>query len=156
MRIMAVDPGNEKSALVIVSNKPSFQVIAAMIEPNDAIKKYYATHCNGGQVIAIEMIASYGMPVGKTVFDTVRFIGQLEQVAIDRGENPLLVYRQEVKLHFCHNSRAKDGNIRQVLIDRFGKPGRKKSPGVLYGLHDDLWQALAVAVYVMDTMEVKP
>ncbi|MBV8782506.1 MAG: hypothetical protein JO353_14005, partial [Phycisphaerae bacterium] len=51
--------------------------------------------------------------------------------------------------------RAKDGNIRQALIDRFGPTkeraiGKKKSPGPLYGMSGDCWSALAVAVTYAD------
>jgi hypothetical protein len=59
--------------------------------------------------------------------------------------------RLKVKLHLCHDSRAKDANIRAALIDRFGKPGTKKNPGALYGVTRDLWSALAVAITFWDT-----
>ena len=57
----------------------------------------------------------------------------------------------------CKNNRAKDKNIRQALIDRFG-PGKaaigtKKAPGPLYGLKSHLWSALAVAVVAADALE---
>ncbi len=39
---------------------------------------------------------------------------------------------------------------RQALIDRFGVPGTKKSPGMMYGLHKDMIQAFAVAVTYFD------
>jgi hypothetical protein len=66
--------------------------------------------------------------------------------------------RQPVKLHHCHDSRAKDSNIRQALVDRFapGQPnhgkGTKKVPGWFHGFHSDIWQAYALAVYVADTL----
>ena len=54
-------------------------------------------------------------------------------------------------MHLCGHPRAKDPNIRQALLDRFG-PGRekalgtKKAPGALYGIKGDEWAALAVAI----------
>jgi hypothetical protein len=60
------------------------------------------------------------------------------------------VYRQEVKLHHCKTTKAKDSNIRQALIDRFGAPGVKKEPGHTYGLSKDMWSAFAIGVYTLD------
>jgi hypothetical protein len=57
--------------------------------------------------------------------------------------------RRAVKLALCGDSRAKDANIRQALIDRFGGSaaiGRKANPGPLYGISPDVRSALAIAV----------
>ena len=43
------------------------------------------------------------------------------------GWDDLTQVRQEVKLHLCNSARAKDANIRQALIDRFG--GKDKAIG---------------------------
>ena len=60
-------------------------------------------------------------------------------------------------MHFCNSVQAKDGNIRQALIDRFGGKegaiGKKKTPGPLYGVHAHEWPALAVAVMASDNWE---
>jgi hypothetical protein len=96
------------------------------------------------------MIASYGMAVGKEVFETCVWIGRFVEVA--RVE-PRLVYRRDAKLHLCHSPRAKDANVRQALIDRLGPQGTKKNPGPTYGMRSHLWAALAVAVYAGDVKE---
>ena len=49
-------------------------------------------------------------------------------------------------MNLCYDSRAKDGNIRQALIDRFGPVGTKKAPGWFYGVSKDVWAAVAVGV----------
>ena len=72
--------------------------------------------------IVIEMIASYGMPVGESVFQTCVWIGKFAQ-AYEK-----YIYRKEEKMNICHSMRAKDSNIRQALIDRFGPVGTKKNP----------------------------
>ena len=64
--------------------------------------------------------------------------------------------RKAVKIHLCGSMRAKDPNIRQALIDRYGGSsaiGRKATPGPLYGVAGDVWAALAVAVTHADTAE---
>lgn len=94
--------------------------------------------------LVIEKIASFGMPVGAEVFETVFWSGRFaEAYGIERVHR---ITRIEVKNHICHSSRAKDGNIRQALIDRFGVVGTKKNPGPLFGISGDLWASLAVAV----------
>lgn len=151
MRMVAVDPGNEHSAFVDFDatgwgpeltrfGKVTNQELREMlIDTRNSFRKQ--------DHLAIEMIASYGMPVGKEVFDTCVWIGRF----IEAWGGPYtLVYRREVKMYLCGNNTAKDGNIRQALIDRYGGQkaaiGKKKNPGPLYGISKDVWSALAVAV----------
>ena len=49
--------------------------------------------------------------------------------------------------------RAKDSNIRQALIDIYGKPGTKKEPNEFYNdskvkMAKDIWSALAILDYI--------
>ena len=53
--------------------------------------------------------------------------------------------RKTVVTTICLNPRAKDSNIRQAMINKYGSPGTKKAPGVLYGVKRDMWQALGLA-----------
>ena len=106
------------------------------------------THvCASDTPVVIEKIESYGMAVGAEVFDTVFWAGWFAE-AVHRVPVVLLP-RRAVKLALCGDSRAKDANIRQALLDRFGGSaavGRKASPGPLYGISRDVWSALAIAV----------
>jgi hypothetical protein len=110
-------------------------------------------HGDHGQTdLVIEMIASYGMSVGAEVFETCFYIGRFFQTSIVPAHR---LFRSEIKMHLCGNMRAKDANIRQALIDRFG-PGKdravgtKANPGPLYGVKADVWAALALAVTFHD------
>jgi hypothetical protein len=67
-----------------------------------------------------------------------------------QGGDVSLVFRRDVKLHLCDSPRAKDGNVRQALLDRLGPQGTKKAPGPTYGVKSHEWAALAVAVYGWD------
>ncbi|MGM3268072.1 hypothetical protein ACS2UZ_27095, partial [Bacillus cereus group sp. BC255] len=74
--------------------------------------------------VAIEMIASYGMPVGKEVFETCVWIGRFsERCNLVQNFMPTLIYRKDVKIHLCGTTKAKDPHIRQRLIDLIGAQG---------------------------------
>lgn len=151
--VIAIDPGNEQSAWcelkeglpVAHSKEPNAEVLhslryaqALRVWPRDAL-------------LAVEMIASYGMAVGREVFETCLWVGRFLEAWESRGGQTVLVYRKEVKLHHCESMRATDANIRAALIDRYGPGkekaiGKKNARGPLYGLKGDEWSALAVAL----------
>jgi hypothetical protein len=94
------------------------------------------------------------MPVGLEVFETVRWSGRFEEAAV---APVVYLSRRAVKLQLCGSMKANDAAIRQALIDRYGGTGGKRaavgrqaSPGPLYGVSRDVWQALAVGVAYAD------
>jgi len=149
MRICAIDPGTEKSAFVWMNNDGP--CTERGILPNDDLLPLLREYDTAGAVLAIEQVQSYGMPVGAEIFTSVLWAGRFIEAW---GGDFLLVPRRAVKLHLCGSARAKDGNVRQAILDRFG--GRKKAlgckaqPGPLYGFKADLWAALGVALTVYD------
>jgi len=145
MNILGIDPGNVQSAYVLWNAKDETLEGYGILENEIMLSRLASDLHICSDVIVCEMVASYGMAVGKTVFETCVWIGRFTD------PEDKLVYRKDIKLHFCNSMRAKDTNIRQALIDRFGPPGTKKAPGKLYGVKKDIWSALAVAVYYADT-----
>ena len=146
MDILAIDPGPTESAFVLwdgkrVQNKGKWE--------NDELLGRLRTERPA--LLVIEQVASYGMPVGKDVFETVFWSGRFAERWNQQWKR---VPRKDVKMFLCGSMKAKDSNIRQALIDRFGKPGVKKAPNEVYGedgskekkLKADEWQALALAV----------
>lgn len=101
-------------------------------------------------VCAIEMIASYGMAVGASVFETCLWIGRLTQALAGKGIKVEYIYRKDEKINLCGTMKAKDSNIRQALIDRFGPVGTKQAQGWFYGFKSDEWAAYAVGVTYLD------
>ena len=147
--ILAVDPGTLKSAYVLYDEKAK-SITACGIENN--IEMLMLLQRAGSEpMLVIEMVASYGMSVGASVFDTCVWTGRFIQAY--RGKHRRM-FRRDVKLYLCNSAKAKDGNVRQALIDRFpatggGKTpqvGTKSQPGPLYGVSKDIWSALGVAV----------
>lgn len=145
--ILSIDPGDVKSAYILM-NENSYKPVECGLVLNEElinkIKKMDYTH------LAIEMVASYGMPVGKNIFDTCVWIGRFIEASQSRNIPFTLIYRIEEKITICHSPRAKDANIRQALIDRFGIVGTKKNPGWFYGFKKDIWAAYAVGVTYID------
>lgn len=156
--VLAIDPGNTQSAYVLfdATTFPG-RIIARDIMPNEAMLDRIATGDDDfrhAKRLAIEGIACYGMAVGSETFDTCIWIGRFMQQF--GAERTTLIYRPAVKLHLCKSLKAKDANVRQALIDRFG-PGKgaaigtKKQPGPCYGVASHCWSALAVAATFADT-----
>lgn len=150
--ILAIDPGNKESAFVLVKNDLSRVVTRKKLPNADLLDLFSEQFCRFPiHYVAIEMVASYGMPVGAEVFETCVMIGRIYEASIQKlWKEPTLIYRMDEKMTLCHNSRAKDSNIRQALIDRFGPVGTKKDPGYFYGFKKDIWAAMAVAVAFHD------
>lgn len=153
--ILAIDPGNRQSAYVVM-DKDLRPLEFKKMENEELLARIPQLLGRYGDLsLAIEMVASYGMPVGASVFETCVWIGRFWQ-ACDALPRKTLVYRIDEKLTLCRDSRAKDANIRQALIDRFapntpnGGKGTKKAPGWFYGFSADVWQAYAVGVTYHD------
>lgn len=146
--ILAIDPGNVKSAYALLDENLKPQKFG-IVDNEDLLLIIDNCFFNRfAKYMAIEMVASYGMAVGETVFETVFWIGRFWESA--NTDNKYRVYRKDVKMNLCHSMRAKDANIRQALIDRFGVVGTKKSPGWFYGVSKDVWSAIAVGVTFAD------
>jgi hypothetical protein len=92
------------------------------------------------------------------VLDTVDWSGRFCESWERWGGRVERLPRRAVKLHLCGTSRAKDPNIRQALIDRWGGKekaiGNAKAKGPLYGIAGDEWAATAVAVTYLDQIGV--
>lgn len=152
MKILAIDPGNIESGYAVIE-MPDFKLLEFGKVKNEELladiedRFVYDTTIDA---VAIEMVASYGMAVGKSVFDTCVWIGRFVQALANDGVD--FVYRKDEKMCLCGSMKAKDSNIRQALIDRYAKhdfkngKGVKKNPDTFYGVSKDVWQAIAVGV----------
>ncbi len=152
-RILSIDPGSTQSAwLLLVDGIPERWAK----EPNERVLKMLRFEWGGpvpepfvvADVLVIEKVEGFGMAVGAEVFETVFWSGRFAEAA-----RPLQVERlgrKAVKIALCGSTKAKDPNVWQAIVDRFGGSevavGRKAKPGPLYGIHSDCRAALAVAI----------
>jgi len=166
---LGIDPGTHQSgfcALVPGENAPQhfgvFQNSALLAHTESVLHDLADKIPSGVPVrVGVEMIACYGMPVGRETFETCLWIGKFVAF-FPRVGCPVeirKVYRREVKHHLCNSVKAKDANVRQALIDKYPatgggripQVGTKKQPGPLYGLKSHIWAALGEAVTARDT-----
>lgn len=167
--ILAIDPGNIESGYVLTNDDLSIVEKGKVTNDellNNILKGKYVFYDNKELKrikthIAIEMIASYGMPVGIEVFETCVWIGRFVQAMIDSDyclnkDEIKYIYRKDEKMNLCQSMKANDTTIKQALVDRFapgqknyGK-GTKKNPGWFYGFKSDIWASYAVAVTYHD------
>jgi len=153
--LLAIDPGTTQSAWVLYNLGAIVEF--GITENNELRAKFdfdkIFRRCDR---MAIEMIASYGMPVGKEVFETCLWIGRFIELWLPHHAEGTYtkVYRKDVKMCLCNSTRAKDSNIRQAILDRYPPTGGGKCPqvgtknnkGPLYGVSKDVWAAIGVAI----------
>ena len=156
--LLAIDPGTTESAYVILNDelkpikfgKVENTALTAIIP-----EVMYDYRIND---VAIESVASYGMAVGKEVFETCFWSGRFWEISLRRMDlkSVKAIYRKEEKMNLCGSMKAKDSNIIQALVDRFatGQPnhgkGTKKEKGWFHGFSKDVWQAYACGITYYD------
>jgi len=158
--IYAIDPGPQQSALVIYNPGTSGPPIVNNFTVQNAEMLQFISDRSrrSDEHLVIEQVASMGMPVGAETFETVFWSGRFAQ-AWTGYRPPLMpwdrVTRHAVKIHLCGSMRAKDANIRQAILDKFGGSsaiGKKASQGPLYGVKGHEFAALAVALTFAETI----
>lgn len=170
--ILAIDPGNEYSGFVVIDMEKNI-LDNGKLENHHMLQHMSEINMDPSlrlKYLAIEMPASYGMAVGKTVFETCVWVGMFSMLF--GHHKTYKVYRKSVNhdygidsvaMHLCRSTRAKDSNVRQALIDMYPASGggaipqigTKKQPGPLYGVSKDIWAALAVGVTFVDYLKSK-
>jgi len=176
--IMAVDPGPGKSAYVIVQPNPAavggLQIVEFCIGDNANIRAEiwgFASLPLEDRRLVLEQVASMGMSVGAETFETCVWTGRfMETFEAGKQRDAHRIPRVPIKVHLCGSARAKDANVRQAIIDRFGGNGalQKYKPakyngkgdvtypgqfaGPLAGISSHCWAALALACVYVDRM----
>jgi hypothetical protein len=164
VKILSIDPGNVQSAYCVYDTEERLPITFDTVPNEQIIQPPYIFGM--AHKLVIEKVACYGMPVGETIFETCVWTGRFIQKFIDLktewGQEISWdrITRKEVVVELCGSAKAKDANVRQALIDLFGKPGTKKHPGVLFNkdrkngpMSNDEWAALSIAVAYAETKQ---
>jgi len=167
MKIFGLDPGTTESGWCIYDTERK-EVLEYSKDDNyelaDMLIDEITSDPNIVDAFVYEMVACYGMAVGKTVFETVLWLGRFLNIVESENIKNLQIYRlyrKDVKIALCGSMKAKDGNIRQAIIDRFPATGGGKTPqigtksnqGPLFGISGDMWAALGLCLAYEDMMK---
>lgn len=164
--VTGIDPGTTHSGWVTLSGE---DVVDVGYDENEVLASKIRDMKFAGHVIGIEMIASYGMPAGESLFETVYWIGVFDECSKSGMVKDFYkIYRKQdrefpgVCMYICKNNRAKDINIKHAIKDMYeptgggknGVIGTKKQPGPLFKLKglEHCWQAMAVAIVCRDNI----
>ena len=152
--ILAIDPGNVESAYVLYCSGTILEMglthnrnmLALITDFKAGLRKLKP------DIMVIEQVSNYGQCVGYTIFDTCEWSGRF----IERWSPGKIkkLPRQQVKKILGIRMNASDAIVNQYVASRFPKTGGGKNPvkgtvkqpGPLYGVANDIWAALAVAV----------
>lgn len=163
MNLLAIDPGPERSACVLLSDDcevrqdgmTAWPVLDAWEAPWCEMNLPAPREYNGGQgpQVVIEDFVPYGVPLDATSYRTIKVVGILEHLS--GGD---LVSRREVKLHLLGRARGTDAEVNAAVRSRYDPEGKfgqhakgtKKNPGPLYGITNHKLAALAVGVTWLD------
>ncbi len=166
MLIAGIDPGSERTAWLVFDTRG--HIVDHRIDPNELFLSLRGAHpIMQADVFVVERIVSAfvnpkkGGYVGREVFDAQWWAAVLwgKWISLHHAGvmRPQCLARKEIVTHLCGSAKAGDSDVHAALRDRVfqtgldgkGRPsckGTKKHPGPLFGLHDDEWSALAVAL----------
>ena len=162
MHILAVDPGTRTSGWVLYDALPSG---ARM--PGRVLRASKAT----GNDATIDLIrelrpdrvvcerVSAGRFSGADYLQTSEVVGAVRQECRREGIPCTLLYRRDVLRAIGVPSGAgADSRVRAQMIERHGGDratacGTKRAPGPLYGVASHAWQALGVAVALVEIVK---
>lgn len=149
--LLAIDPGPTVSGVIRVTGTlPRPTIIEHATLQNRAVLNLVES----ADDVVIEMVQTYGSPVGQSTFGTCVWVGAFMR-EFGWPENAVhLIYRPEVLRTVCLKGNANPAVIRQALIDRYGPDkqtaiGTRKNPGPLLGVDVHQRAALALALAYM-------
>ena len=93
LKVCGIDPGTSQSAIVVWNGK---EIVDKNLIPNQEALAYLRTvECD---LAACEHMQSFGMAVGKEVFETCYMLGRFWQIFVDREITWRRVFRSEKTL----------------------------------------------------------
>jgi hypothetical protein len=145
--ILGIDPGPTETAFCVAND--DYTILSADKVANKMLIASLKNNSLPYKEAVVESLQSFGMPVGREVFETAYMIGRLQQRLEDEGLIVTLYPRQEYAHSICGTGKISDSILRQALLLRFGGDKRGEPLNKLKG-SSDLRSAYAVAVYHLD------
>ena len=110
MRILAIDPGNTASGVALIDSDTCAPIYVDKIDNGSLLQLIVrGSEKIDADKVVVEMVASYGMAVGREVFDTCVWIGRFVESAWSFGDDCRLIKRAPVKVHHCHHLLLRQG-----------------------------------------------
>lgn len=160
MNILALDVGTERTAYTLLNS--NYEILSSDIISNEELLIEIKKMKEFANIFVFEEFASYGMPIGKTTMEAIKWNGRFIQKALDCGYKEIVpMLRKDVKINLCQTMKAKDTNIRVALVERYAKhdfkrgKGTKDNPDVLYGFKKDMYSSLAIATTYFDKKQIE-
>lgn len=153
MKLLAIDPGNTLSGYVILepsvpSSANKFEITEHGNITNFELLQLITADLEDVTVGLIEMIQSYGKPVGDSVFNTCRWIGKFELRMLDNDWKTALILRKSI-INFHLSSAAvknPDSLIRKKMIEKYPQESK--------GVTSHAWQALGLATMYLESQKI--
>lgn len=151
-RLLSVDPGPVRSGFTLVEQGTDPPRVCHFGKiPNEELLGGISGHARGSCDVVVETMSGLKKKAGADTFLTLTWGGRFLQMAICSGQRAELVSRQKVKGYLTKGISGDDTKVRKALLTIYGGEeaalGCKASPGPLYGVTYDVWQALGLGVY---------
>lgn len=160
MLICAIDPGTERSGWIIfqtgIKSYPKGKIKDYGISYNEHLLSDLMTMTaaeKSQMELVIERIMNYGRrAVGMALFESAVWTGRFMQAWGDQ-KTVTRIDRPKIKSFLLGKQSGNNKEVRRACIDFFGEGrpdkyviGTKRKPGVLFGINDHTWSALALAL----------
>ena len=153
MRIFGVDPGPKQSGWCYMDLGSDW---VSELKFGHSWNRVMLTHQSqfgesqgSAMTLAYEWVKNYGRVVGEDVLRTAYTCGRIRELGSQGGEYHE-VTRPDVIKHFTGRTNLPKSEVRKELLDRFGGAESKKKGGILAGISNHAWDALAVCIYVCE------
>jgi len=162
MKVLALDVGTTETGYCVVDSETRKPLEFGKIDNALLLDRLMGHYPFDYDILVYEQFTSYGMPIGATTLEAIKWNGRFIQANIDNQCRPIYnITRIEERRVICNSVKSGDTEVKHALIERFapkdsnfGK-GTKKNKGFFYGFSKDMWSAYAVATTYLDLLGTK-
>lgn len=170
--VLFIDPGTSTSGYCIVkkihAEQPIYHVLSGEIDNENLISRLdaFSNDFNSRSLdvpirIGCERVVCYGggdgkrqRVVGREVLETAHFGGMaFASMKLGLIYRPAAFYRPSrpmVLKHVTGRSNSSKAELNECLYERFGRPGTKAKPGLLYGMDQHQRDSFAGCIWLLE------